>query len=134
MSNHKKKTSFKPTKSTGPQMPKNWYYMVPESIKVSDIKASFEEGKYDIEIWDEAGVLEIGYAEKASMDIETVEVDLRDEYSNEFMANRGVKSLFFVTIKPEDFVACEKIMKEIIHRNGGFFVGDTEDFTPEISN
>lgn len=109
MSNHKKKTNFKPTKSTGPQMPKNWYYMVPESIKVSDIKASFEEGKYDIEIWDEAGVLEIGYAEKASMDIEMVEVDLRDEYSNEFMANRGVKSLFFVTIKPEDFVACEKI-------------------------
>lgn len=106
--------------------------MAQNKIGVVDIKSVFPKDQYDIEIWEEAGVLEIGYAEKASMDIEMVEVDLRDEYSNQFMEERGVKSLFYITIKPDDFSICEKIMKEIITKNGGFFVGDTEDFSPEI--
>lgn len=115
-----------------PDFPIHWYYMATSDSTVEDLKAAIDADGYDIEIWNEAGVLEVGMEEKASMDFETCDLDLRDEYSNQFLKEHGVKALFFVTLPPVTFEKCEKVMRKIISANGGFFCADTDDFTPVV--
>lgn len=119
-------------KEKKPDFPLHWYYMATSDITVEDLKAAVASDDYDIEIWKEAGVLEVGIEEKASMDFEACELDLRDEYSNQFLKEHEVKALFFVTLPPIAFEKCEKVMRKIISANGGFFCADTDDFTPVI--
>lgn len=120
------------TQKKKPDFPLHWYYMATSDITVEDLKAAVASDDYDIEIWKEAGVLEVGIEEKASMDFEACELDLRDEYSNQFLKEHEVKVLFFVTLPPIAFEKCEKVMRKIITANGGFFCADTDDFTPVI--
>jgi len=119
-------------KPVQPDLPKNWYYMSPEEITVSEIKDVLDPTEYDIEIWKEAGVLEIGVGDKASVDVEECEVDLGDDYSNDFLAENKVKSLFYVTIGTEQALRCQEVMKKIVAGRGGMFCADTDDFTPVI--
>ena len=120
------------TQKKKPDFPLYWYYMATSEITVEDLKAAVSSDDYDIEIWKEAGVLEVGIEEKASMDFEACEPDLRDEYSNQFLKDHEVKALFFVTLPPIAFEKCEKVMRKIISANGGFFCADTDDFTPVV--
>ena len=120
------------TQKKKPDFPLHWYYMATSDITVEDLKAAVASDDYDIEIWKEAGVLEVGIEEKASMDFEACELDLRDEYSNQFLKEHEVKVLFFVTLPPIAFEKCEKVMRKIITANGGFFCADTDDFTPVV--
>ena len=119
-------------KTQKPDFPLHWYYMATSDITVEDLKSAVSSDDYDIEIWKEAGVLEVGIEEKASMDFEACEPDLRDEYSNQFLKDHEVKALFFVTLPPIAFVKCEKVMRKIISANEGFFCADTDDFTPVV--
>ena len=120
------------TQKRKPDFPLHWHYMATSEITVEDLKSAVSSDDYDIEIWKEAGVLEVGIEEKASMDFEACEPDLRDEYSNQFLKDHGVKALFFVTLPPIAFEKCEKVMRKIISANEGFFCADTDDFTPVI--
>ena len=120
------------TQKKKPDFPLHWYYMATSEITVEDLKSAVSSDDYDIEIWKEAGVLEVGIEEKASMDFEACEPDLRDEYSNQFLKDHEVKALFFVTLPPIAFEKCEKVMRKIISANEGFFCADTDDFTPVI--
>ena len=120
------------TQKKKPDFPLHWYYMATSEITVEDLKTAVSSDDYDIEIWKEAGVLEVGIEEKASMDFEACEPDLRDEYSNQFLKDHEVKALFFVTLPPIAFEKCENVMRKIISANGGFFCADTDDFTPVV--
>lgn len=120
------------TQKKRPNFPIHWYYMSTSDSTVADLKAAIDEDGYDIEIWNEAGVLEVGIEEKASMDFEACELDLRDEYSNQFLKEHGIKALFFVTLPVVPFEESEKVMRKIISANGGFFCADTDDFTPVV--
>lgn len=136
--NNKSMKSSKAVKKTmpivkQPTFPKQWYYMATSEIAVSDIAACLDAQRYDIEVWHEAGVLEIGVAEKASIDMEACDLDLRDEYSNAFLQEKGAKALFFVTLPSVAFSQCEEVMTQITTMLGGSFCADTEDFKPEIS-
>lgn len=124
--NIQKATDFKPT------YPLHWYYMATKEISVKQLQEALNDTSYETEIWEAAGVLEVEIAEKASMDFEECEPDLRDEYSNDFLKEHGVQALFFVTLPKTDFEALKKVMEQIVEKNGGFFCGDTEDFTPMI--
>lgn len=116
-----------------PAVPGEWLYMSTEEQHVSDIRQAFApDSSYDIEVWEEAGVLEIGWAEKSSFDMEETEVHPKDEITAAFVSERGVKTVFLVTFKPEDYEEAKKIMQTICEGCGGFFCGDTEDFTPVI--
>lgn len=84
----------------------------------------------ELELWETAGVLEIVIPEKRSMDVEQIPVELGDEYSNAFLKERGTRSLFAVTIDPENAACVTEIMDKIVARLGGYFCGDTPDFTP----
>ena len=120
------------TQKMRPDFPIHWYYMATSDITVEDLKAAVASDDYDIEIWKEAGVLEVGIEEKDSMDFEACELDLRDEYSNQFLKEHEVKALFFVTLPSVSFEKCEKVMRKIVSANGGFFCADTDDFTPVV--
>ena len=72
MSKQKKKiaTSFQPM---------GWYYMCKNDITVDEIHDAISEiadkEGYQLEVWKEAGVVEVEIEEKKSMDIEQCELD-----------------------------------------------------------
>ena len=45
-------------------------------------------------------------------------------------AEHQVKTVFLVTFKPETYEEAKLVMRKIMEKTGGFFCGDTEDFTP----
>ena len=99
------------------KVPGDWLYMTPQEIGVRQIYEVFgEQDGYELEIWEDAGVLEIGMSEGASVDIETAQIHPKDEV--------------LVTFKPETYEEAKKVMRRIMDKTGGFFCGDTEDFTP----
>lgn len=117
--------------SRKPSLPNQWFYLCPAAIGVRELKEALEDHPgIELELWETAGVLEIVIPEKRSMDVEQIPVDLRDEYSNAFLMERGTQSLFAVTIDPENAACVTEIMDKIVTRQGGCFCGDTPDFTP----
>ena len=128
----KKKSGFKNKKEAAkkPDVPSNWFYMSENEVGVADIKAQLKDINQETEIWEEAGVLEILLGEAGFMDMEAIEDDFEDEYIRAFLEEHLVKSLFYVTIKSEVGRRVYDIMDFICYRLGGFFCGDTEDFTP----
>lgn len=124
---------YKNKKST-PQLsfPRHWYYMADREIDVENIKNALDSEPYSIEIWKEAGVLEVEIEEKASIDFEECDLDLRDDYSNQFLQEHKTKILFFVTVPTVEFAKSEAVMKKIVAACGGMFCADTEDFMPQI--
>lgn len=124
MKNKSKLKKIREKKAGTATVTKEWLYMNPNSITVAEIEAALEgmDG-IETEIWKEAGVLEVEVPEHHSMDIEEIAVNLKDEYAN---------ALFAVTIDTENYAFMQKIMQKIIAGAGGFFCGDTEDFTPVV--
>ena len=62
------------------KVPGDWLYMTPQEIGVRQIYEAFEEQDgYELEIWEDAGVLEIGMSDGASVDIETAQIHPKDE-------------------------------------------------------
>ena len=122
-----------PATQQKPDVPGEWLYMCPKELNVLEIRQSFgADSNYDIEVWDEAGVLEISMAEKSSFDMEATEIHSKDEITKAFANERGVKSVFLVTFQTEDYDEAEKIMQIICDACGGFFCGDTENFMPVL--
>ena len=130
--NKKKKSGLKNKKDATkkPDVPSNWFYMSENEIGVADIKTQLDKIELETEIWEEAGVLEIILGEVGSMDMEAIEDDFEDEYSRAFLEEHQVKGLFYVTIKPEVYDKAKEVMEVICGKLGGFFCGDTDDFTP----
>lgn len=55
--------------------------MTPQEIGVRQIYEAFgEQDGYELEIWEDAGVLEIGMSDGASVDIETAQIHPRRAY------------------------------------------------------
>lgn len=129
----KEKASEKPVSSVKPvpSVPAEWLYMTDREIGIREIASSFKSEEMT-EIWEEAGVAEVILGEKASMDMELTENDLGDEESNRFLQENQVKTLFLVTVPPLEFEKARECMKKITAANGGFFCGDTDDFTPVV--
>lgn len=147
---NKKKLSNRKSFSATPKVPGEWFYMCSKEITVEDIKKSLEEIEgIDLEIWKEMGVLEAELpsqeqkassdknevteeAEVVSLDFSLLELDLEDEYSNQFLSEHDVKTLFAVAFKPDTYECIKPVMVKVKELLGGFFCGDTEDFTPVI--
>lgn len=109
----------------------DWIYFCPEEITIRGLYEIFAE-RDDVEIWEEAGVLEIPIGEKSSFDVESAQIHPKDEITLQFAAERGIKNVFMVTFVPEDYEKAEQIMKQIMLKFGGLFCGDTEDFMPQL--
>lgn len=131
MKNKSKLNKIKSQKEVKPAVVAEWLYMTDREITVRDIASAFAPQEM-VEIWEDAGVAEVILGEKSSMDMEWTENDLGDEESNRFLEENQVKTLFLVTIPPLEFEAAKVCMEKIIAANGGFFCGDTQDFTPVV--
>lgn len=133
MKNKTKKQKIKKQAVSVPEGPRYWFYMSPESTGVRAIHDCLKEmDAVQTEIWEEAGVLEVILPDGHSMDIETGRPDLKDEYSKRFLEEHQVKSLFYVTVVPESLKDAKDVMGYVAEKLGGFFCGDTEDFSPLI--
>ena len=132
MKNKSKLNKIKEKKQNVQTMPGEWLYFASAETTVREIAGALEGEAYELEIWEDAGVAEVILGEKSSMDMEWTENDLGDEESNRFLEENQVKTLFLVTIPPLEFEAAKVCMEKIIAANGGFFCGDTQDFTPVV--
>ena len=113
--------------------PSEWFYMNKQQVGVRDIRDVFEKRQdLDIELWEEAGVLELSLreTEDSMLEFERTKPDLGDAYSNDFLRKNHVQSLFFVTMDGNPVL--HDMMEQITEALGGFFCKDTEDFTPVI--
>ena len=109
----------------------DWLYFCPEEITIRGLYEIFSE-QDDVEIWEDAGVLEIPMDEKSSFDVETAKIHPKDEITQAFAKEQNAKSVFLVTFLPEDYQKAELIMKQILGKFGGLFCGDTEDLMPQV--
>lgn len=116
-----------------PKVPSEWLYLVPSEAELRSIYEIFREGSpWKAEFWEEAGVLEIEIPNAGSMDMECMDTDLGDEEGNAYLEENQIKTVFAVTIVPDDYEEAQAVMKTIIEHTGGFFCGDTEDFEPKV--
>lgn len=113
------------------QVQGDWLYFCPQEITVRGLYEIFAE-RDDVEIWEDAGVLEIPMGEKSSFDVETAQIHPKDEITQKFADEQGAKCVFLATFMPENYEAAEVIMKQILGKFGGLFCGDTEDFMPQL--
>ena len=122
-----------PKRENQKTIPGDWLYMTPEDVNIRQLKDALEEASYEVEIWEDAGVLEILLKEKSSMDVETASIHPKDTITQQFANAHQVKNVFLVTFQPDDYEDAEHVMKTVTGKLGGFFCGDTEDFTPVVS-
>ena len=136
MKRQSKPEKMKKEKNTAPG---EWLYFAPANITVrsiydvlTDANGDAETASYEVEIWEDAGVLEIGLNDGETLDIEWTKIPAKDEITAAFAKEHGCENVFLVTLKPEEFEIAKKAMQKIVASLGGLFCGDTEDFTPVL--
>ena len=128
MKRQSKPEKIKKEKSTAPG---EWLYFAPENVTVRSIFEVLTD-EYEVEIWEDAGVLEIGLNDGATLDIERTKIPAKDEITAVLAREHDCESVYLVTLKPEEFEIAKKAMQKITASLGGLFCGDTEDFTPVL--
>lgn len=113
-------------------MPEGWFYMSDAELTAAAVKEALADTAYAVEYWEEAQVLEIVLGERSSMDIEVIKPRLGEEEADAFLDRHRVRFLSYVTFYPGDYEEVKAVMEHICGRIGGFFCGDTEDFTPVV--
>lgn len=108
----------------------DWLFFTGKEVTVRQIADVL--GDCEMEIWDDAGVLEIPLGDKASMDFEAVSLHPKDEVTRAFAAEHGTEQVFLVTFPPEYYERAEALMKRILSESPGLFCGDTEDLQPRL--
>lgn len=113
-------------------MPEGWFYMSDKELTAAAVRDALADTDYGVEYWEEAQVLEIALGERSSMDVEVIDPRLGEKEADAFLDSRQVRFLCYVTFQPEDYERVRAVMEHICGRIGGFFCGDTEDFTPVV--
>lgn len=126
----KQKPAAVPEKAKIPQVPSGWLYLSDRELTLESVREMLHDA-YEMEYWQEVGVLEI-QLEESSIDFEEADMSRADEITQEYLAKKGAETVFLVTVSPPDYEAAEAAMKDLSGRLGGFFCGDTADFTPVL--
>lgn len=113
-------------------VPGEWLYFAPEAVDVRQI-ADVLDGTCELEIWQEAGVLEIMYGGESSMDMEEGTIHPKDQVTAAFAEEHGCNRVYLVTFSAEEYEKVLPVMRHILHDCGGIFCGDTEDFMPLLA-
>ena len=128
-----KAPASKPVKKpTAPKMPGEWLYLNKEELSLRKIYELFNEAQ-NAEYWEAAGVLEISLPESGTLDMEDLEGTLGDEEGDAYLKENEIHTVAAVTIRPEDYEKEKEVMLYIIEKLGGYFCGDTADFTPVVA-
>ncbi len=115
-----------------PDVLTEWFYMSDREMKAAALKEALEDMACQVEYWEEAQVLEIGLEGGGALDVEVIKPRLGEAGADAFLEEHQVRFLCYITFLPEHYEAARAVMEHISGRIGGFFCGDTEDFTPVI--
>lgn len=113
-------------------VPGEWLYLAPEAVGVRQI-ADALDGTCELEIWQEAGVLEIMYGGESSMDMEEGTIHPKDQVTTVFAEEHDCDRVYLVTFSAEEYEKVLPVMRHILQECGGIFCGDTEDFMPLLA-
>ena len=113
-------------------VPGAWLYFAPEAGDVRQI-ADGLDGTCELEIWQEAGVLEIMYGGESSMDMEEGTIHPKDQVTAAFAEEHDCDRVYLVTFSAEEYEKVLPVMRHILQECGGIFCGDTEDFKPILT-
>jgi len=114
-------------------VPESFLFLAAKEVKVRDLMDTImTKYEYEIEIWDDAGILEIIVGEKASIDVEEFSINPRDELLVEVAKKAGAKSAFCFAAPVEVFADTKNILLLLKDTIGGSVVGDTADLKPEL--
>ena len=113
-------------------VPGEWLYFAPETVSVRQI-ADVLDGTCELEIWQEAGVLEIMYGGESSMDMEEGTIHPKDQVTAAFAEEHDCDRVYLVTFSAEEYEKVLPVMRHILQECGGIFCGDTEDFKPILT-
>lgn len=109
----------------------DWLYMNSKEISVVDIKKVLKDD-FELEVWKEAGVLEVEI-EEASLDFEmSNRLSFKDEIADTYVKDNDIHVMFYVSFKSEIETKAHEVMKKIATDLGGEFLADTEDLMPRI--
>lgn len=127
------KKNGKTSKKPAAKMPGEWLYLNKEELlPLRKIYELFNEAQ-NAEYWEAAGVLEISLPESGTLDMEDLEGTLGDEEGDAYLKENEIHTVAAVTIRPEDYEKAKEVMLYIIEKLGGYFCGDTADFTPVVA-
>lgn len=113
--------------------PKEWLYLNPEEVTPREVAGVFDgENGITVQLWEEAGVVEVELPEAKSVDMEWMKVPTGEEEFDAYLQEQQIKSMFVVTLVPEDYEKAKLAMKQIVGSLGGYFCGDNEEFTPVV--
>lgn len=134
MKNKSKLQKIKQQKGKTPQCPKEWLYLNEKAVTARNIAQIFAgQPSMSAHLWEEAGVVEIELEGEAhSIDMEETGLDFGDSFSNDYLAKNRICSVFLVTLAPEDYEQAKEAMQKVTAELGGYFCGDTSDFTPVV--
>ena len=82
-------------------VPGEWLYFAPETVGVRQI-ADVLDGTCELEIWQEAGVLEIMYGGESSMDMEEGTIHPKDQVTAAFAEEHDCDRVYLVTFSAEE--------------------------------
>ncbi len=129
-----KKQNNRNIQTPAADVPADWFYMSGAEMTAAALKEALADTAFQVEYWEAAQVLEIALGESRSMDVEVMEPRLGEKAADAFLDEHQVKFLCYITFHTEDYEAAKSVMEHICGRLGGFFCGDTEDFTPVIGD
>lgn len=128
----KVKNKAKQEKQTVSAYPKDWLYLNQQEVPFFQLKEVLEKS-CAVEYWEEAKVLEAEVsADGAVMDFEPADTQSADAQTLEYLQEQKIQTVVLVTIDPQAFAECKRVMEKVIEEIGGFFCGDTADFTPLV--
>ncbi|MBO5522050.1 MAG: hypothetical protein J5986_00010 [Roseburia sp.] len=109
-----------------------WIYFGEAGTTVRKLAGVLEGQGYELEFWEEAGVLEIGMEEGVTIDFEETQIHPKDEVTAAFARDNGCEAVFLVTFPSEHYERAKRVMKKILEKNGGVFCADNESMEPVL--
>lgn len=109
----------------------NLFYMTPKQIEAKNIARFLEtiQGS-NVELWEAVNVLEITLSNENAVAFEPIDVDFKDPSDASFVKNRGIQTIFALSILESDLDEVTSYFHKIIDEFGGFLCTDSSDFQP----
>lgn len=107
------------------------FYMTPQLIEAKNIARFLESiQSSNVELWEAVNVLEITLSNGNDVAFEPIDVDFKDPSDASFVKNRGIQTIFAVSILESDLDEVTSYFHKIIEEFEGFLCTDSSDFQP----
>ena len=128
-----KKKIHKVKQKETPKILVEWLYLTAGAPALRRLYGYLQEKKdREAQLWEEAGVLEIGLPGGGSVDVELFPEEEWDEELAAYAAEQQADQVYTVTFTEADGAEAQAAMEELADEAGGVFCRDTEDFLPRI--